>query len=95
MLSVSTFTDEQEAIELANNSHYGLAAYAATENLGRAQRLGQCLNAGTLTILASSTLSGGGIDIGAQKHKESGFGYSGGPEGLAAYTTSTTVHLWT
>jgi len=95
VLSVSTFTDEQEAIELANNSHYGLAAYAATENLGRAQRLGQCLNAGTLTILASSTLSGGGIDIGAQKHKESGFGYSGGPEGLAAYTTSTTVHLWT
>ena len=39
VLSVLTFNTEQEAIELANNTSYGLAAYVATENMGRAQRL--------------------------------------------------------
>jgi hypothetical protein len=33
--------------------------------------------------------------MGAQKHKESGFGYAGGLEGLLAYTNASTVHILT
>lgn len=95
VLSVLTFKDENEAIKLANDTCFGLAAYAATENLGRAQRLGQRLDAGRLRILGSSSPSGGSVDMSADKHHESGFGYSGGLEGLVAYTTSTTVHIQT
>ena len=95
VLSVLTFDDEHEAIELANHSRYGLAAYAATTNLGRAQRLGQQLNTGYLSIVGSFASVGGYVDIGSEKHRQSGFGYSGGLEGLAAYTTTTSVHIET
>lgn len=93
VLSVFTFNDEDEAIKLANNTCFGLAAYAATENLGRAHRLGQRLNAGIAMVVGASSLSAGNADIGMEGHKESGFGHEGGLEGLAAYTVKTAVHL--
>ena len=95
VLSVFTFKTEEEAIALANDSSFGLAAYAATCDLGRAQRLGQQLSAGRLTILGTSTPFAGGVDLAAEKHKQSGFGFSGGMEGLEAYTASTTVQVLT
>ena len=48
VLSVFTFNDEAEAIAMANDTCYGLAAYAATQHAGRAQRLAQQLNSGFL-----------------------------------------------
>lgn len=95
VLSVLTFTDETEAVAMANDSCFGLAAYAATTDLSRAQRLGQALNAGFVVILGTATPSGGEVDLGMEGHKESGFGYEGGQAGLAAYTVSTAVHLLT
>lgn len=96
VLSVLTFQAEEEAIRLANNTCYGLAAYAATENLGRAQRLGRHLNSGYLSIFGASPLSaGGGVDIGSEAHRQSGFGYETGLAGLASYTVSTAVHIST
>lgn len=95
VLSIMTFQDEEEAIRLANGTCYGLAAYAATENLGRAQRLGQRLNAGFTTIVASSSPSGGFIDMGRDAHRESGFGHEGGMAGLEPYTLSSSIHLLT
>lgn len=95
VLSILTFDDEAEAIALANNSCYGLMAYAATENLARAQRLAQQINSGCLVIVGSSTLSDGNVDIGASPLGQSGFGYESGLEGLASYTVSTTTHLLT
>ena len=95
VLSITSFDTEDEAIALANNSDYGLAAYAATTNLACAQRLGQKLNVGTLTITGSSIVSGGYVDIGAEKHRQSGFGYLGGIEGLSAHTVATTVRILT
>lgn len=49
------------------NSNFGLAAYAVTENLGRAQRLAQGLNAGMVTVVGSATPSGGGIELGVER----------------------------
>lgn len=95
VLSVLTFEDEAEAVSLANNSCYGLGAYAATENLGRAQRLAQNLNSGHLAIIGSSTPSGGSVQINAEPQRQSGFGCEMGLGGLASYTVSTAVHLLT
>ena len=95
VLSVITFSDEAEAIRLANDSCFGLASYAATTDLGRAQRLGERLNAGLLVVLGTSQPSGGGISTSSDKHRQSGQGYSGGLEGLAAYTVSTTAIVLT
>ncbi len=95
VLSVFTFSNEQEAIEIANNSSFGLAAYAATENLGRARRLGQYLNAGRTTILGTSTPVYGDVDMTSEAHGESGMGFSFGFEGMTAYSISSTVHLLT
>ncbi|WP_417466190.1 aldehyde dehydrogenase family protein [Kordiimonas sp.] len=95
VLAVMTFKDEAEAIQLANASSFGLAAYAATTDLGRAQRLGEAINAGNLLVTGNPRPIGGWVNLPADKHRESGFGYSGGLEGLAAYTTSTTVRLLT
>ena len=94
VLYVISFDTEEEAIAIANNSTFGLSAYAATTNLARAQRLGQRLNTGTLVLKGSNQVSGG-VDIASDKHKQSGMGFSGGIEGLAAYTTTTTVHVLT
>lgn len=95
VLSIMTFKDEAEAIKLANDNSYGLAAYVATENLGRALRLGQQLNAGVVMIVGTSTPSGGEIDLGIEPQKESGFGTEGGVAGMEAYTVSSTVYLRT
>ena len=93
VLSIFTFKDEEEAIQLANNSSFGLAAYIATENLGRANRLAQSLDAGLIVIVGTASPSAGGIDLGVEPHKESGFGMEGGLAGLTAYTVSSSVHL--
>ena len=95
VLSIINFKDEEEAIRIANDTCFGLSGYAATTNLARAQRLGEQINSGSLIILGTTKLSGGGVSIGSGKHRQSGFGYSGGLEGLAAYTVSTTVHVLT
>ena len=95
VLSVLTFNTEQEAIELANNTSYGLAAYVATENMGRAQRLSQDLNAGTIMFTSSSTPAPCFRELGKEGHRESGFGIEGGLLGLTSYSLSTSVHQWT
>lgn len=95
VLSILGFEDEAEAIHLANDSNFGLAAYAATTDLGRAQRLGEAINAGSLQVFGSLQSAGDWVNVPNEKQGESGFGYFGGVEGLAAYTTSTTVRLHT
>lgn len=75
MVSVFDFDTEEEAIELANDSCFSLAAYAATRGLGRAQGLGQELNAGMTIITATASPSGGGVSVGFEGHRESGFGF--------------------
>ena len=95
VLTIMAFKDEVEAIGIANNSRFGLAAYAATENLGIAQRLGRRLNAGQLLIIGSPNPEGGAVSIADEPQRESGFGFEKGIAGLTAYTVSTVVTLLT
>ena len=95
VVSVFTFSSEEEAIKLANDTCFGLAAYGATENLGRGHRLGQRLNAGFVMVIGTSTLTYDAVIIGMEGQRESGFGYEEGLASLAGYTVSTAVYVMT
>ncbi len=76
------FTEESEAIRMANDSPYGLSAYAFTSNLDRAFRVMEQLDAGTIGINdgvpSTSVAPFGGL-------KHSGWGRELGSEGLDAF----------
>lgn len=94
VLSVLSFKDEAEAVEIANGTCFGLAAYVATQNLGRAQRMGRDLKAGMVQVYGTDTVSGGGVSVSVEGQKQSGFGFAGGVAGLAAYTNASTVFFF-
>ncbi|MGH7950510.1 MAG: NAD-dependent succinate-semialdehyde dehydrogenase [Limisphaerales bacterium] len=87
---VVPFDDEMKAIEQANNSPYGLSAYAFTRNLSRAFRLMELLEAGTLGINdgvpTTSQCPFGGV-------KQSGWGRELGVEGMDAFLETKHVSL--
>jgi succinate-semialdehyde dehydrogenase/glutarate-semialdehyde dehydrogenase len=82
VLGIVTFADESEAIRLANATEYGLAAYAFTNDLGRANRLIARLDSGMVGIntglVSNAAAPFGGV-------KASGLGREGGAEGIFEY----------
>jgi acyl-CoA reductase-like NAD-dependent aldehyde dehydrogenase len=50
VVTIAPFDDDDEAVAMANDTTYGLAAAAWTNDLGRAHRLGKRLHAGTVSI---------------------------------------------
>ncbi|WP_271952141.1 aldehyde dehydrogenase family protein [Ruegeria faecimaris] len=83
VLVSSTFRTPEEAVELANNTRYGLAATVWTENVNLALDIAPKLVAGVVWVNATNLFDAaagfGGV-------RESGFGREGGWEGLTAYT---------
>jgi acyl-CoA reductase-like NAD-dependent aldehyde dehydrogenase len=88
VLTVQPFDTEDEAIELANSTPYGLASGVQTSNLARAHRIADRLQAGIVWIndwaMLDPAVPFGGV-------KDSGFGREYGPEALAAYTRVKSV----
>jgi succinate-semialdehyde dehydrogenase/glutarate-semialdehyde dehydrogenase len=79
---IITFEDDEEAIAMANDTHYGLAAYLYTRDISRAHRVFERLRFGIVGIndinpTAAAAPFGG--------MKESGLGREGGREGIAEY----------
>lgn len=95
VLSILTFKSEDEAVRIANDTPYGLAAYVCTQSIGRAQRMGQRLNAGVVMIVNTLNFSAGSGELGYEAQKQSGFGAEGGLRGLNSYTATNTVHILT
>jgi succinate-semialdehyde dehydrogenase/glutarate-semialdehyde dehydrogenase len=66
-----SFSTEDEAVAMANDTRYGLAAYFYTENLSRAMRVGKELEAGTVGVNTTSVYS---VTLPFGGWKESGLG---------------------
>ena len=83
VLVSTTFRTPAEAVQLANNTRYGLAASVWSENINLALDMAPKLAAGIVWINGTNMMDAaagfGGV-------RESGFGREGGWEGLAAYT---------
>ena len=92
VLSVLRFSDEEEAIELANDVNYGLAAGVWTESLRRAINMSERLEAGTVWVntyrSTSYTTPFGG-------YKASGLGRENGIEAIKEYLQTKSVWFYT
>ncbi len=86
------FTDEQDAIRLANASPYGLSGSIWTRDVGRALRVSEAVKAGNLSVNSHSSVRywtpfGG--------YKQSGLGRELGPDALHAFTETKNVFIST
>ncbi|MBZ0162867.1 MAG: aldehyde dehydrogenase family protein [Notoacmeibacter sp.] len=83
VLVVIPFEDEADAIRIANDTNYGLAAGIWTQNLGRAHRVAAAVEAGQIYV---NEYSAGGVETPLGGFKQSGYGREKGIEALHHYT---------
>ena len=88
VLAIIPFDTEEEAVAIANDTPYGLAAYVQTGNAERATRLSRSLRAGAVHI------NGGAYEYGSPfgGYKASGNGREGGDMGLEDFLETKMVH---
>ena len=79
---VARFSSEEDAVQAANRTQYGLVAYLYTRDLGRAFRVCEALETG-MVGLNQGVVSNPAAPFGGVKH--SGFGREGGFEGIEEY----------
>ncbi len=82
VLVAMSFRTHQEAVKLANNTRYGLAASLWTENINLALDIAPKIKAGSVWINCTNVFDAAS---GFGGYKESGFGREGGKEGLYEY----------
>lgn len=92
VLSVIPFDTEEEAVELANDTEYGLVAGVWTTSLARAHRVAAKLQAGQIFV---NEYFAGGVETPFGGYKKSGYGREKGVEALNHYTQlkSVTIRL--
>ena len=88
VLVIIPFKTEEEAIEIANDTPYGLASFVQTRDMQRARRVAKRLRAGSVH------LNGAGVEYGTPfgGYKQSGNGREGGNMGLEDYLETKSLH---
>ena len=90
LISMQRFSTEAEALSIANDHRYGLAAYVQTNDLKRAHRLAAALEAGSVWVNGFPGVPGS-IPFGGTK--QSGYGRLGGLAGVQEF--SRPKNIWT
>jgi succinate-semialdehyde dehydrogenase/glutarate-semialdehyde dehydrogenase len=87
---ITTFSSDQEAVEMANATEYGLASYIYTRDLARTVKVAEALQFGMVGVntglVSNPAAPFGGV-------KASGFGREGGFEGIEEYLDTTYVAI--
>lgn len=89
ILAIIKYDNEEDAINIVNDSQYGLGGTVWASNADRALQLARKLNTGTVGIngyMPDLNAPFGGV-------KDSGFGRELGPEGLSAFQVSQSIYL--
>ena len=90
VVAITPFDTDEEALELANNTKYGLAAYVWTNDLKRAHNFAQDVEAGMVWLNSNNVRDlrtpFGGV-------KASGLGHEGGYRSIDFYTDQQAVHI--
>jgi succinate-semialdehyde dehydrogenase/glutarate-semialdehyde dehydrogenase len=85
VLAIATFSDEDEAVRLANDTEYGLVSYVFTQDLARGHRMIDRLETGMMGlnvgVVSNAAAPFGGV-------KQSGIGREGGLEGIHEYLST-------
>jgi succinate-semialdehyde dehydrogenase/glutarate-semialdehyde dehydrogenase len=85
VVSIIEFTEEAEAVKIANDTEYGLISYVFTESLSRGNRMIDALDTGMMGlnvgVISNAAAPFGGV-------KQSGIGREGGAEGIHEYLST-------
>src|SRR4051812_10402732 len=89
--AISRFSSEEEAIERANTSRFGLNFSVWTRDAGRGRRVAERLQAGTVNVNEGFIAAWGSVDAPMGGWKDSGVGRRHGAIGIKKYTDEQTI----
>jgi aldehyde dehydrogenase (NAD+) len=91
VLAAMRFTDEADAVRLANGTDYGLVAGVWTQDGGRQLRMARAIRAGQ--VFVNNYGAGGGVELPFGGYGRSGFGREKGFEALEGFSVTKTIAI--